>query len=169
MCSFIFKSLSLQQVSHPTDLEGWRLSVGIQPIRLWGKAWTVTDPLVPNLLQPSLGGNNLDLPSKTKSQRKILEVGKMWQVPSGWAPGILWRPPGPWVGGTIGDWAIWGIYLEAAQRGEFRVVYLLQDSFLSLQHCLSQYPLVEVVKLTVVVKPILLTNLQEKFFWMFVL
>ena len=40
----------------------------------------------------------------------------------------------------------------------------LQDSFLSLQHCFSQYPLVEVVKLTIVAKSILLTNLQQTFF-----
>lgn len=55
-----------------------------------------------NLLQPSLGGNNLDLPSTTKSQQKLLEVGKMWQVPSGLAPGNSVKAS--WA---LGGWDNW--------------------------------------------------------------
>lgn len=106
-----------------------------------------------------LYGTNLDLSWKTTFQRKILEAIKGFPC-WGLAPRESCKGlPGPV--GQCGDWILWGIYLEAAQSVQFRVVLL--NKILSLQNCLSQYPLVEVVKLTIVAKPILLTNLQQIF------
>lgn len=107
---------------------------------------------------------------KTTFQRKILEAIK----------GFLLLGPGPEnlakASQALGWWDSVGTESFGASIWKLPKVYSLGlcfltrfFSFFSLQNCLSQYPLVEVVKLTIVAKPILLTNLQQIFFWMFVL
>lgn len=114
--------------------------------------------------QPSLDGNSLNRPSNTTSQQGGLEVGKTWQAQSRLAPENSVKAS--W---TLGGWDNLGTEPFGA------TIWMLPKAY-SLGLCIftrffsffatlfSRYPLVEVVKLTVVVKPILLTNLHQTFF-----